>query len=146
MQKRLEDMTLEELWELFPIVLVPHHPEWKEWADDEIAILSELLSGYSPKISHIGSTAIPQIWSKPTIDILVEIQLKPNHAGVKACMESAGYICMSDSDNRISFNKGYTPDGYAERVYHIHFHDYGDHNEVHFREYLLNKPEVAKEY
>ncbi len=146
MRKKLEDMTLEELWELFPIVLVPYRPEWREWALDEIAILSELLSEYSPKISHIGSTAIPQICSKSIVDILVEIQLEPNRAGVKDCMESAGYICMSDSGNRISFNKGYTVDGYAERVYHIHFHDHGDHNEIYFRDYLLANHEVAKEY
>ena len=31
MTKSLEDMTLEELWQLFPIVLREHQAEWKEW-------------------------------------------------------------------------------------------------------------------
>lgn len=31
--KSLKDMTLEELWELFPVVLAPHDPQWKGWAE-----------------------------------------------------------------------------------------------------------------
>ncbi len=36
MGKNLNEMTLEELWELFPIELVPHNKLWKEWAEEEI--------------------------------------------------------------------------------------------------------------
>ena len=53
---------------------------------------------------------------------------------------------MSESDSRISFNKGYTPTGYADRVFHIHFHRIGDNDEIRFRDYLIVHPEVAKEY
>ena len=34
--KRLQDMTLEELWELFPIILTPHNPKWVIWAKEEM--------------------------------------------------------------------------------------------------------------
>lgn len=61
-------------------------------------------------------------------------------------MEAAGYICMSVSDTRMSFNKGYTPDGYAEKVFHIHIHPLGDNDELFFRDYLLTHPETAREY
>ena len=54
-------MTLAELWELFPIVLTTHNPDWSEWVDDEIFELSSLLRDYSPIVNHIGSTAIPNI-------------------------------------------------------------------------------------
>ncbi len=29
MQKALADMTLQELWNLFPVILTPHNPQWK---------------------------------------------------------------------------------------------------------------------
>lgn len=61
-------------------------------------------------------------------------------------MEDEGYICMSESACRMSFNKGYTPDGYAEKVFHIHFHISGDHDEVYFRDWLTSHPADAKEY
>ena len=31
MAKSLEDMTLEELWQLFPIFLREHLVEWTDW-------------------------------------------------------------------------------------------------------------------
>ena len=143
---RLKGMTLEELWQLFPIILVPHNPIWKEWADEEIQALNVLLEDFAPIINHIGSTAIPGIMAKPIVDILVEISTDCDWNMVKEKLENAGYICMSESNNRMSFNKGYTPTGYAKRVFHIHIHAPGDNDEIRFRDCLLNNPSVAKEY
>lgn len=145
-RKTLKDMTLTELWQLFPIVLTPYQPQWKYWAKVEIDVISTLLSEYAPIINHIGSTAIPNIQAKPIIDILVEIAPNADWQRVRATMEDARYICMSVSENRMSFNKGYTPEGYAEKVFHIHFHVVGDNDEIIFRDYLNSHPEVAHEY
>ncbi len=139
-------MSLEELWELFPIVLSPHRQIWADWAETEISHLSEILAPYSAIFSHIGSTAIPEIKAKPIIDILVEISSGHDWETVKQAMQSNGYICMSHSNNRMSFNKGYTPAGYADKVFHIHFHAKGDNDEVFFRNYLITHPDVAKQY
>lgn len=139
-------MTLEELWQLFPIVLTPHQLQWKDWAREEIENLTALLSGYCPVITHIGSTAIPNIHAKPIIDILVEFNPDIDWVRIKEKMETAGYICMSVSNNRMSFNKGYTSAGYADKVFHIHFHRIGDNDEILFRDHLIAHPEVAEEY
>lgn len=145
-QRNLKDMTLAELWELFPIVLAAYNPDWSKWADKEILDLSTLLRDYTPIINHIGSTAIPNIQAKPIIDILVEIAPDNDWQWVHETMEKSGYICMSVSDTRMSFNKGYTPKGYADKVFHIHFHSIGDNDEIIFRDYLIAHPEAAKEY
>ena len=98
------------------------------------------------RISHIGSTAIPTIWAKPIIDILVEIPRESNLYDYKDLIINNGYICMSQSENGLSFNKGYTENGYAERVFHLHLRYVGDNNELYFRDYLIEQPDVAKEY
>lgn len=139
-------MTLAELWELFPIVLVAHSPHWKEWADYEIKHLSECLFAFCPQISHIGSTAIPFIKAKPIIDILVEVPSGADWGRLRVILESSGYICMSVAESRMSFNKGYTPTGYADKVFHVHIHLVGDNDEIFFRDYLLAHPEMAKQY
>lgn len=72
--KALKDMTMQELWQMFPIVLTHHNPYWKIWADEEIESLSGLLAMFSPKISHIGSTAVPGISAKPIVDIAKEYE------------------------------------------------------------------------
>ena len=139
-------MTLEELWELFPIVLTSHNPQWTYWAEEEIRWLSTALSEYSPIINHIGSTAIPDIQAKPIVDILVEVSPEIEWQPIMEILEHNGYIRMSESGTRISFNKGYTPAGYADRVFHVHVHRTGDDDEILFRDYLIANPESAKEY
>lgn len=139
-------MTLKELWELFPIVLTPHNPKWTVWAEEEMRLLSSLLVKYSPVINHIGSTAIKGIQAKPIVDILVEISPDIEWREIKKILEHNGYICMSESETRTSFNKGYTSAGYADKVFHIHIHRTGDNDEKYFRDYLITHPESAKEY
>ena len=53
---------------------------------------------------------------------------------------------MSENESKISFNKGYTINGFAERVFHLHLRYYGDHDELYFLAYLKAHPDVAKEY
>ncbi len=139
-------MSLEELWALFPVALVAHREEWAAMASEEIGLLSRLLGEWGPVINHIGSTAIPDIQAKPIVDILVEMPSAGEWSKIRRLMEDNGYICMSQSDRRMSFNKGYTPEGYAERVFHIHFHLSGDNSEILFRDYLRAHPDEAKEY
>ena len=145
MGKKLSEMTLEELWQLFPIYLTEHQSCWKEWYSDEEALLKNALSS-TERISHIGSTAIPSIWAKPIVDILVEIPKGSNLLDYKAKIINCGYICMSQSENDMSFNKGYTENGFAERVFHLHLRYAGDNDELYFRDYLIEYPEVAKVY
>ena len=145
MGKKLSEMTLEELWQLFPIYLTEHQSCWKEWYSDEEALLKNALSS-TERISHIGSTAIPSIWAKPIIDILVEIPEESNLMVYKEFIISNGYICMSQSENRLSFNKGYTENGFAERVFHLHLRYAGDNSELYFRDYLIEHSDVAKKY
>ena len=50
MEKKLSEMSLEELWKLFPIYLTEHQPYWKEWYTDEESFLKNRV----PKIERIS--------------------------------------------------------------------------------------------
>jgi len=144
--KALTDMSLEELWRLFPIILIEHRQEWKYWAEEEIKFLRETLAPVPSEIHHIGSTAIEGIKSKPIIDIIVALNDMASFACVKCKLLEAGYICMSETDTRISFNKGYTLNGYAERVFHLHLRTKDDVDEIYFRDYLNSHDDIARQY
>ena len=49
-------MSLEELWQLFPIFLTEHQVDWEEWYLEEESLLKKSLPCIE-RISHIGSTA-----------------------------------------------------------------------------------------
>ena len=147
MGKELSDMTLEELWELFPISLVPHNPRWQGQYEEIAASLAKLLVDCPlTRISHIGSTAVDGIWAKDIVDVLVEFPAQQAMEKAAGVLERSGFILMSNEGERISFNLGYTKDGFAQKVYHIHLRLAGDNDELYFRDYLIAHPPIAKEY
>ena len=141
----LKDMSLEKLWDLFPIIFIDNTENLKNVYLDEEKKLKSLLGNYIIRISHIGSTSIANIKTKPIIDILIEINFD-NKNIIKEILLNNNYILMNDNVNKISFNKGYTINGYANKVFHIHIKKYGDCDELYFRDYLNENHLKAKEY
>lgn len=141
----LEDLSLEELWELFPLCFVDSNAEFEKQFSDEKENLCLQLGDYVKRISHIGSTAIKNIKTKPIVDILIEIDFA-NKDSVKEILFNNSYILMCETFDKISFNKGYTINGYADKVFHIHIKEYGNCDELYFRDYLNDNYEKAKEY
>lgn len=143
----LEELSLEELWQLFPIELVEPNKKWITYFKEEKNFLSKLLYAFKPfKIIHIGSTCFDDIKSKDIIDILIEFKNDKVLHEASHVLANSGYRIMSDEDFRVSLNKGYGPKGYEEKVYHIHLRVKGDRDEIIFKDYLTNHKEVRKEY
>lgn len=147
MKKSLTEMTLEELWELFPIFLTAPNDKWSSYYSEMAQFLTVLLSDYQiTRISHIGSTAVNGIWAKNIVDILLEIDADEDMERVAEVIENHGFLRMSSDERRISLNRGYTENGFAEKVYHLHVRYAGDHDELYFRDYLNEHTRIAKEY
>lgn len=143
--KNLSEMTLEELWQLFPIYLEKHKPYWSKWYEDEVKQLKSILP-QDTTFHHIGSTAVNDIMAKPIIDILIVVNSTEKLKQVAKLLQERKYIIMSSTQNRISLNKGYTKNGFAKKVFHFHIRLTGDTDEILFKDYLNNHPEIAKEY
>lgn len=150
MAKELSEMTLEELWELFPIILKEYDTEYPTWYEIK---KEKLMKNFDEKtivrISHIGSTEIPGIVSKPTIDILMEISPRSNISKItdKLTAMKWGLVNFTKKPTfKQTYNKGYTKYGFEEKVYHLHVRYADNWNELYFRDYLIEHPEVAKEY
>lgn len=150
MAKALDKMTNEELWELFPIIICNHNPVWKKSYLLEKAVIEMAIGTDNIKrINHIGSTAIPNLLSKPTIDILVEIKAAADTERLIMNMKEAGYIYSPQPDNpapHMMFLKGYTNEGFKGQAFHVHVRYRGDWDELYFRDYLLSHPDTAEEY
>lgn len=147
MKKELSEMSLEELWELFPIFLVASNDKWKLYYDEiELFLKRALAECPVERISHIGSTAVSGIWAKDIIDVLIEVSKGSDIENTAKVIEENGFIRMSEKEGRISFNHGYTKDGFADKVFHVHLRYAGDNDELYFRDYLNENVQVAREY
>ncbi len=145
MNKRLCDMTLDELWRLFPIYLTEHKAYWEDWFREEVEFLKTVLPT-DTRYYHIGSTAIKGIMAKPIIDILIVVDTLEQVQYAAEILRNCGYIVMSGNASRISLNKGYTENGFAQKVFHLHIRLNNDKDEIYFKDYLNANPEIAKEY
>jgi len=150
MGKELSEMTLEELWELFPIILKEYNTDYRDWYEIEKQKLLNCIDKKNiMRINHIGSTSVEGLIAKPTVDILLEINSETNIEQLKNILLHNGWLLMSSENKpfmKISFNKGYTKRGFAEKVYHLHVRYYGNWNELYFRDYLIEHKEVVDEY
>lgn len=147
MGKELSQMSLDELWHLFPIALVAHNDQWKSLYDEIETDLKRILSGCQiERISHIGSTAISGIWAKDIVDILIEVSKHSDIEDAARVIESNGWIRMFTAPDRVSLNYGYTTNGFADKVFHVHIHYAGDNDALYFRDYLNEHEQIAKEY
>ena len=150
MSKPLSEMTNEELWKLFPIMLSGHLPVWKERYEAEKELIANAIgSANIVSMNHYGSTSVPGLTAKPTIDILLEIAEDADPKKLQQGMKSIGYLYSpqpNDPPPSMMFMKGYTPRGFVGQVYHVHVRYYGDWDELYFRDYLIRHPDVAAEY
>lgn len=150
MEKVLGELTKEELWRLFPIILCEHKAIWKENYFVEKTMIEHAIGSQNIiRINHFGSTAVPNLIAKPTIDILLEIKEDVDIVKFISSMRSIGYIYSEQPRKpapHMMFMKGYTPTGFKEQVFHVHARYGGDWDELYFRDYLLKHPEIAEEY
>ena len=147
--KNLKDMTLQELWRLFPIILKDHNPEYETWYENEKTAICLLLAGFNIyRISHIGSTAVKGLIAKPIVDILLELNGGYDSEKLIKMLQNEGWLLMAKNaaDSTLDLNKGYTPNGFAEKVFHLHIKPTGDWGELYFRDYLKCHAEAAKRY
>lgn len=147
--KELKDMSLEELWQLFPIILKEHSSDYSFWYSEEKRDLLHTLRNFDVcRINHIGSTAIDGLIAKPIVDILLELPQDYDMSRIATQLQNTCWIQMSrnDEDKTLDLNKGYTPVGFAEKVYHLHVKPSGDWAELYFRDYLKEHSDIAKQY
>ncbi|MGL4570719.1 MAG: GrpB family protein [Clostridium sp.] len=128
------------------IKLVPYNPKWEEKYLKEKSLLLNLLNNELVQIYHIGSTAISGIYSKPIIDILIEVKNISNIDKYNDYMKFLGYIPKGEfgiKDRRFFIK------GLYNRTHHIHIFETGNPEilrHLNFRNYMIYHPDEAKRY
>src|SRR2546423_2207196 len=130
------------------VEVVPHNPQWRDAFEAEAKHVAAALGENVVAIHHIGSTAIPNIYAKPVLDLLVEVRDITEVDGQSSAMESLGYEVMGEYGipGRRYFRKD-NQEGI--RTHNIHAFE-ADSAEVErhlaFRDYMIAHPGEAQRY
>lgn len=125
--------------------LTPYAVEWKRLFDEERLLLQAAVGRYVLDIQHIGSTSIPGMMAKPVLDIGIAVL---QYEEAQVCLEPIkrlGYEYRGEHGmpRRHYFVKG------DPRTHHLHMVERGSRdweNMILFRDYLIQHPEVARDY
>lgn len=130
------------------VQIKPHDPIWSSLYEWEISELRIVLDANLVRAHHIGSTAIPGIWAKPIVDILLEVSSIRALDESDESLSALGYETMGEYGiPRRRYFRKYRDDGI--RSHHVHAYADGDPEvtrHLAFRDFLLAHSGVAQQY
>ena len=127
--------------------VVPHDLAWEEGFEREAAALRSVLADEALAVHHIGSTSVPGLRAKPTIDVLIEAREIGKLDDLEAEMAEKGYEAWGEygTPGRRFFTRDLGP----ERLCNVHAFEAGSpevERHLAFRDYLARHPETARAY
>ena len=109
MRQDFSNVSGKRLSELFPVILEPHNPEWLSCYYSEKEFLESIFSDKIMRISHVGSTSVPGLVAKPTIDILLEVSEDIDLSEITKRMRDEGYVVNTPEKDIIMYLKDILP-------------------------------------
>ena len=130
------------------VEVVAYSPQWRDAFEAEAKHVSAALGENVVAIHHIGSTAIPNIYAKPIVDLLGEVRDITEVDGQSSVMELIGYEVMGEFGipGRRYFRKNNRE---GIRTHQIHAFETGSaevERHLAFRDYMIANPEDAQRY
>ena len=130
------------------IYMVPHDPEWRQEFQQEAEQMTAALGSAVVAVHHIGSTAIPIIYAKPIIDILLVVSDITVLDEKQSRMEVLGYEALGEFG--IPSRRYFRRDNlFGDRTHQVHAFGKGSpqiKRHLDFRDYMIDNPDVAQEY
>lgn len=133
-----------------PVVIADYDPAWPDQYESLHAAIALMLGKLAVSIEHIGSTSVPGLAAKPTIDILVGVETLDKADLCVPLLVSLGYTYAPGLEDEMPFRRYFSMAGSGNQPgVHIHLVEtshrfYQRH--LDFRDYLRAHAEAAAEY
>ncbi|MGD1904596.1 MAG: GrpB family protein [Leptolyngbyaceae cyanobacterium] len=130
------------------VEVVPHNPLWQQTFEQASQQVAQALGENVVAIHHIGSTAIPDIYAKPIIDLLPVVRAIALVDQHNPAIAAQGYEAMGEYGipGRRYFRKH---DAAGARTHHVHVFEVGSaqvERHLAFRDYMRSHPTDAQHY
>lgn len=129
------------------VKVVPHDPAWAEAFRKEAATLRSVFGDEAVAIRHIGSTSVPGLAAKPTVDVLVEVRRIWAVDALNDAMVASGH--QARGEYGIPGRRYFTRNSGAARTHNVHVFETDSpeaRRHLAFRDYLRQHPETARAY
>ncbi|HZC15672.1 MAG TPA: GrpB family protein [Caulobacteraceae bacterium] len=131
-----------------PVVIVDYDPTWPGRYEALRAPIAEVLGDIAAEIVHVGSTSVPRLAAKPTIDIDVLLRRAGDLPVAIERLARLGYV--HEGDFGVTGREAFaTPPGYGTHDHHLYVcaPDWAGHgDQIAFRDHLRAHPKTALAY
>jgi GrpB-like predicted nucleotidyltransferase (UPF0157 family) len=128
------------------IQLVPHNPEWSALFEEVRAAIKPIFRGVALGIEHVGSTSVPGLSAKPTIDVAVGVARMADAEHGSAAVQALGYRKRWNTPDWLYYSKIHD---HGEHAVHIHVVEHGPgrwDDYIDFRNELRRDPQAVAAY
>lgn len=129
------------------VVVVPHDSRWASLYVREAPRIQTALCSLVAGCEHIGSTAVPGLWAKPVVDVLIGSNRgEPPTRQQLTAMGDLGYLYLGEDERRpgrFFFRRR------KRRFFNVSVVPYGGQlwmDNLRLRDYLRRSPEAALRY
>ena len=130
-------------------MIVSHDPGWEKAYADKAPRLEKAFGLTFKRMNHIGGTSLSDVFTKPIIDILVQLASFDDEPAWTAALAEQGYDARGEYGiaGRRYFARKLTTAGL--QGYHVHVYTEGSYHLFRhraFRAFLVRHPETVHEY
>jgi GrpB-like predicted nucleotidyltransferase (UPF0157 family) len=132
-----------------PVTIVQYDSYWPVLFEGEKSHILQTCNSRELQIEHIGSTAIPGLAAKPTVDLLVGIDDLENAGHLIPLLQEIGYVYVPEFEQDMPDRRYFYKGRKVEDDFHLHMVEKGSpfwKRHLAFRDYLRVHPEAVKEY
>lgn len=128
------------------VKLTKYNPDWPQVFAAAVNEIKSILKENCVQIHHIGSTAIPNIYAKPIVDVLPVVKDISNIDSLSHEFEKLSYVCMGEYGipGRRFYWKSKT-----KRTHNIHLFEQGApeiRRHLLFRDFMIAHQDYAQAY
>ena len=129
--------------------IVPYDVSWPERFAAERAVLRAVFAGAGVEIEHVGSTAVPGLGAKPTVDIMAGVSSLAVVEQLFAALEREGYRYVQAHEATLPERRYFRKPCLGPSVFHLHCVVEGSPfwvRQLAFRDYLRTHRDAAVAY
>lgn len=122
-----------------PIVIVPYDSAWPALFSREKERLTQIFSGASATVEHVGGTAVPGLAGQPVIDILLGVVERRDVRSRLSALEGLGYGPANDLHQAMPGCRIFVKNPFRGAAYLLYTVEIGGEHWRHFllvRDYL----------
>lgn len=132
-----------------PIELAEYDSRWPDQYDEERRRILDVVSDNVIAVEHIGSTAVPGLAGKPTIDIMVAVRRLRDANPCIQPLQAVGYEYVPEFEDEMPYRRFFRKGPQDSPTHHLHMVELTSafrEDQVLFRDYLRDHPDMAQRY